>query len=171
MIEITEALNGYHARVAQATLDQWPEVWAVHYSATGLLGELEGRIGDGGEAEAVYWALVPFAFSAAVVTSFVIFESSKGSLDTDLLDADRILYATRLHFDGSSTTSTQWIIRYTIGDRGVRLYDTPYQSAFFVPKLFECVGVMMDRRLTSALYTFEQAMAAAVRGDDGFIDV
>jgi len=168
MIEVYEALELYQKRIAKSRLDDWPEVWAAHYSGDKLLGELGGQFNDRGEAESMYFSFVPFAFSVEVLTSFVFFEAHQAPAPGQgFINSDLVLYATRLHWNGEGVDVDHWIIPYTIKDGGVRLYDAPYKSPLVVPKVNECTYLLSERRMTeTGIYSFEEAVAAAVRGDD-----
>lgn len=165
MIEIYQALQRYQVRLRNSTLDNWPEVWAVHYAGDRYLGELFGPTGEG-PAEAMFWLSVPFAKAVEVTSSFVFFEgyTAAGPL-VELAAADPCLYATRYWSDGESCQTTHWIIPYRVTDDGVRLYDAPYKSPFFVPRVFDVVSVITDEKNRAAHYSYEEAVAAAIRGD------
>lgn len=162
MIDIDTALTYYHARINQARLDTWPDVWAGHWAGERFCGELGGRVLDD-VARSVFPVMVPFAFAAEVSDSVVIFDAFAGTLETAMIDGDRVLYATRLAVDGDGFRTTHWIVPYSVTETGQRMFGKPHKSPFFVPKLNQCYGTILDQRQQAAVYSFEEVVAAVMR--------
>ncbi len=159
---INLALARYAERVSKARLDSYPEAYSAHYARGRLLGELASSLTDE-PARVVFALMMPFAFAVEVTDSVVIFEAHKAPTpDTALIDATRVLYASHLSVDGNGFRTIHWVVPYLIEDGGCRVYDKPYKSPFFVPKINEVLGMLLDQRQAGAIYNFEEACAAVL---------
>lgn len=161
---IEQALTLYRQRVARARLDDWPEVYACHFAGDRLLGELQTQVSPlVGPAESVYWLMMPLMLGVEVTASVCLFEAYTAPVPhPEMLEADRVLYATSVVDEGDGIRTTHYVIGYTVLEGGIRLYDTPEKRPLFVPKLNEAIGTLLDHRSKRAVYSYDEAVAVAI---------
>jgi hypothetical protein len=162
MIDLDTAFALCRDRISKAKLDAWPEVWSLHMAGDRVLGDMSGRVGDE-VAETVFWLMTPFAYTVEMTDAFVIFEADTAS-NPYTLDTERVLYVTRLSEEDRGHRTTHWVVPYSILEGGIRLYDLPYKSPFFVPKLNEALGLILDMRQSRAVFSYDESVAAALQG-------
>jgi hypothetical protein len=162
VIDIDRALDLYRKRLAQADMVNYPEAFACHFAGERVLGDVSAH--DMRVEAAMFWLMIPFAYAASVTTSFVIFEAHRAPHpETAMIDAERVLYGSRLAEDGNGYRTTHWVIPYSITDAGERAFGEPELKPYFVPKVNETLGLILETRAEHHYFTYEEAIAAVLR--------
>ena len=166
MIDLDTAFALYRDRIARATLDDWPEVWAAHFAGERILGEMSAQVDPLiGPAHPVFWVMSPFAYTVEMTDAIVVFDAFTAAEPHPMFaSTERCLYVSRLSEHDGGHQTTHWVIPYSVLEGGIRIYDLPQKSSFFVPKLNEALGLIVDTRFSRAVYSYDESVAAAIRG-------
>jgi hypothetical protein len=150
MSGIHDALDHWKVRVFRLPVDQYPIVWAGHFSGSVSLGSFGvGVLPEGDVAKVVHAVAFPFALSPTVEATYVVIDE-----EAVFGPKRRKLLVGRLLALSSGVSVTHWEVRFGITDNGGIYLGRPVQE--------------MPRRELSATFTELMNQRLALADSPGF---
>lgn len=146
---IDRALALHRSRLAASKLDRWPDVWAGHYAADRVLGEVIASLTDD-ISQVLFDVGLPFC-CPETTDSVLVWSQPQNQPD------DEAAFLV-VHLDSDHHTES-YRMGYQILPGGIMVYDTPVQYSVWDPLVNAAVLTLLNNKSTYEA-NFDETMAA-----------